>query len=94
MEPATAWPPEIEDLLDHLTRHTRLGRQEAAQVLEEVLAFFAETAPEFVARRHSELRRDGQFNAAIYARIAAELERRRFASPRLSERQIRRLIYG
>ena len=63
-------------------------------MVEEVLAFLSEHPAEYVARRHVELRREGLANAAIFERLARELSRRRFASPPLSERQIRRLVYG
>lgn len=86
--------PRVEELVEHLERSTRLDRAQAARVVEEVLACFAETAPEFVARRHAELRREGASNESIYERIERELGERRFAAPRLSRRQIRRLIYG
>jgi hypothetical protein len=87
-------PCELDDLVQHLARHTRLDPGEACRLVEEVLAYFAETPSEFVTRRHAELRRQGESNDAIYERIARELEGRRFAAPRLSQRQIRRLIYG
>ena len=85
---------EVEDLVEHLARTSRLERGEAARVVEEVLAYFSESAPEFVVRRHADLKRLGLANAAIFCRIAHEIELRRFPAPRLSERQIRRLIYG
>ena len=85
---------EVEDLVEHLARTSRLARSEAAHLVQEVLAFFSESAPEFVARRHADLKREGLANPEIFERIAGELERRRFSAPRLSERQIRRLVYG
>ena len=85
---------DLEDLLDHLVNTTRLQRSEAQRVVEEVLAFFSETAEGFVVRRHRELRAEQLKNAVIYQRITAELKARRFAGPALSTRQIRRIIYG
>jgi hypothetical protein len=68
---------------------------EARRVVGEVIAFFsAETAEEYVRRRHRELRGRGLLNAEIFARVAGELRCRPVAAPRLSERQVRRLIYG
>ena len=81
-------------LLDHLQRTTPLQRPQAARVVADVLAFLSETTEQFVRRRHSELHARGVPNAAAFARIAEELEARRVAPPALSERQIRRLIYG
>lgn len=83
-----------DELLSHLTRTSRLTLGEARRLTLEVLSYFSESPEEFVARRHHELRRAGHTNATIYEQIAAELEQRRFAAPRLTQRQIRRLIYG
>lgn len=82
------------ELLDHLTRTSRLTPDEARRLTLEVLSYFSELPEEFVTRRHNELRRGGLSNASIYERIATELVQRRFAAPQLTERQIRRLIYG
>ena len=64
------------------------------RVVAEVLEYFSESLETFVARRHAELQAEELQNAEIFARIAAELRQRRFAAPALSERQIRRMIYG
>src|SRR5262245_27983966 len=48
-----------DDLLDHLERSTPLSRGEADRVVREVLAYYAETAEQFVRRRHAELARRG-----------------------------------
>jgi hypothetical protein len=85
---------DVGDLLEHLTRITALPPRAAARLVDEVLAYFSESVEAFVARRHRELRAENLQNDAIFARIAAELGRRRFAAPSLTERQIRRLIYG
>lgn len=84
----------LEDLIEHLEGTTRLSRAEVERVVEEFLSYFHESLEQFVRRRHAELRAEDQKNAAIYERIAVEVRRRRFAAPTLSQRQIRRLIYG
>ncbi|MBI5104661.1 MAG: hypothetical protein HZB46_06690 [Solirubrobacterales bacterium] len=86
--------PDRDALLDHLQRTTGLPRQEAGRIVEDVLAYYAETAAQYVGRRHRELQRDGVVNAEAFERIAAELPRRRVAAPDLSVRQLRRLVYG
>ncbi|MGP4114466.1 hypothetical protein ACTWP5_26595 [Streptomyces sp. 4N509B] len=83
-----------DDLVDHLVRSTPLRRGEAARVVMDVLAYFDETVDEFVRRRHRELRSRGLGNEAIFERIAEELSRRAVAPPRLSQRQLRRIVYG
>jgi len=84
----------IDDLLEHLERTTRLSRNEASRVVAEVASFFSESTEEFVARRHRELRREGLTNPGIFERIAAELQSRRVAAPQLTQRQLRRIVYG
>lgn len=81
-------------LLDHLVRSSGLRRSEARRIVEEVVSFYGETPDAFVSRRHRELQAEGMRNRAIYARVAAELEDRRFRATPLSERQIRRIVYG
>jgi hypothetical protein len=83
-----------DDLLAHLTRTTSLSAGEAARVVADVLAYFAEPAEDFIRRRHAELKARGLTNDRIFERIAAELPSRRVAPPELSLRQLRRVVYG
>jgi len=87
-------PNELADLVDYLVRTTRLSRPEATRLVGEVLAFLDERPEEFVCRRHRALQDEGMSNSEIFARLAAELEHRRFRAPAYSERQLRRMIYG
>ncbi|MCP5150652.1 MAG: hypothetical protein H6983_08300 [Ectothiorhodospiraceae bacterium] len=82
------------DLVEYLVRSRGLTPVEARRVIAEVLGYFAETAEEFVTRRHRELQAEGLRNHDIYARIGRELAEMRFRAPVLSERQIRRIVYG
>lgn len=82
------------DLVHELSRTTGLPPVVTARVLADVLAYFDETAEQYVRRRHRELQRRGRANEAIFDQIAAELPRRRVAAPDLSHRQLRRLVYG
>ena len=86
--------PIPSSLLDHLVRTGGLGRAEARRIVEEVISFYGEVPEAFVVRRHRELRAEGVRNRAIYARVVAEMGGWRFRVPRLSERQIRRIVYG
>jgi len=83
-----------QELIDHLRRLGPLDARQAARLLDEVLAFYAETPDAFIRRRHRELQLAGFANAAIYRTLLDELPTRRFAVAPLSERQIRRTIYG
>ena len=81
-------------LVDHVVSTTGLTPAEAARVIDDVVAFHAESVEEFVARRHVQLKTYGAKNDEIFTRIAEELAGRVVAAPRLSERQLRRMIYG
>lgn len=83
-----------EELVEHLCNLTRLDRSEAKKVIEEVVIFYQETPQTFVSRRHRELQLGGYSNSRIYTLIKHELGQRCFSAPVLSERQIRRMIYG
>ena len=63
-------------------------------MIEDVVAFHAEPVEDYVRRRHAQLKTYGAKNAEIFARIAAELADRVVAAPALTERQLRRLVYG
>ncbi|MFC7615975.1 hypothetical protein ACFQV2_23305 [Actinokineospora soli] len=66
----------------------------AARVVADVVAYYGETVEEFVRRRHGELRGRQHRNAEIWGVIADELAARPFAAEALSERQLRRIVYG
>ena len=85
---------DINPLLRHLSAATALDSNQARHVIEEVLAYYAESVEAFVLRRHQELTTEGLRNAVIYQQISLELDGRLFSAAPLSTRQIRRLIYG
>jgi len=86
--------PVDRSLVDHLVSTTELTPSEAARVVEDVIAFHAEPVETYVRRRHAELKTYGVRNPEIFARLAEELAHRVVAAPVLSERQLRRIIYG
>jgi hypothetical protein len=83
-------PPE---LVRHVAATTGLPAATAARVVGDIVGFFGETIEEFVRRRHAELHRDHR-NDQIWALIAAELAGRPVAAPPVSERKLRRMVYG
>jgi uncharacterized protein YpuA (DUF1002 family) len=85
---------ELAELVTYLVRSTRLTPAEARKVVDEVVAFMDETPEDFIRRRHLALQSQGFSNADIFTQIAQDLTQRRFRAPELSERQIRRIIYG
>ena len=84
----------VEDVVDRVVRTTPLPPPLARRVVEEVIAAFAEPVETLVRRRHRELQRAGLTNAAIFAAIAEELQCRLVAAPTMTERQLRRAVYG
>jgi hypothetical protein len=85
---------EMAELIDYLSRTTRLSAAEATRVVDDVLAYLNETPEHFVRRRHLALQALGYSNNAIYAQLTMDLNRWRFRAAPYSERQIRRMIYG
>jgi hypothetical protein len=73
---------------------TGLSEAEASRVVEDVVAFLAEPLEDYVRRRHTELKTYGAKNTQIFEQIAAELAERVVAAPELTERQLRRIVYG
>jgi hypothetical protein len=83
-----------QDLVRYLAASTGLPQPTAVRVVADVTTYFNETIEEFIRRRHAELRQRQRKNDEIWPLMAAELEQRRFAAHRLSERQLRRVVYG
>ena len=85
---------ELLPLLQLLADTTGLDTQRSRRVVDDVIAFLSEQLEVFVKRRHVELGRQGLKNPAIYQQLQQEIEQRRFAAAAVTERQIRRMIYG
>jgi hypothetical protein len=82
------------ELVERIVASTGLTAAEAARVIEDVVAHHAERVEEYVRRRHAELKTHGASNPEIFTRIAEELGGRVVGAPPLTERQLRRIIYG
>jgi DNA-directed RNA polymerase subunit F len=82
------------ELVERIAESTGLTRAEAARVIEDVVAFHAEPVEKLVRRRHAHLKTYGARNPEIFARISEELAARVVAAPPLTERQLRRIVYG
>jgi len=87
-------PPAPQDLVRHVCTTTGLAPGTAERVIADVIAYFGETAAEFVRRRHDELHHRQYKNPQIWPLIATELAHRPVAAPELSQRQLRRIVYG
>ncbi len=86
--------PPINPLVEHLCSVTALPPSQARRLIEDVLGYFNETVEGFATRRHAELQARGWRNDAIFEQLRTEIEQHRFIAQGLTERQIRRLIYG
>jgi len=86
--------PADARLVRHVVATTGLAPAEATRVIEDVLAFHHEPVEAYVRRRHGELKLRGAKNADIFTALRDELADRLVAAPNLSERQLRRMIYG
>jgi hypothetical protein len=82
------------DLVRHVAMTTGLDDATASRVVADVVAYFGQTVEEFVRQRHAELRDKNMRNDEIWPSLVAELEHHRFTAPELTERQLRRIVYG
>jgi len=82
------------ELASHIAASTGLPLPTATRVVADVIAYFGETTEQFVRRRHGEMQRRGLKNARIWVLIAEELRARPVGAGVLSERQLRRIVYG
>ena len=82
------------DLIDRVASSAGLTPGEAARVVQDVLSWYREPVEDYVRRRHAHHQLYGKRNPEIFALIAEELADRLVAAPSLSERQLRRIVYG
>jgi hypothetical protein len=87
-------PPGPQDLVRHVAKSTGLDEATASRVVADVIAYFGQTVEEYVTGRHEALKSRNRKNDDIWPLIAAELGSRRFKAGELSERQLRRIVYG
>jgi hypothetical protein len=83
-----------QDLVRHVARSTGLDEATASRVVADVMAYFGQTVEEYVVKRHENLKSRNRKNDDIWPLIMDELRTRRFKADELSERQLRRMVYG
>ncbi|HVT71225.1 MAG TPA: hypothetical protein VHF26_26000 [Trebonia sp.] len=83
-----------QDLVRHVALSTGLDEATASRVVADVAAYFGQTVEEYVIRRHADLKSRNRRNDDIWPLISGELRTRRFKAGELSERQLRRIVYG
>jgi hypothetical protein len=86
--------PDFADLLDQLERTTQLPRAVLGRVVADVIDHYRETVEQYVRRRHTQLQASGSRNERIWVMLQEELSGRPVAAPPLTERQLRRIVYG
>ncbi|MBV9793054.1 MAG: hypothetical protein JO016_03870 [Actinobacteria bacterium] len=87
-------PVAEPDLVRHVIATTGMSPATATRVIADVVAYFDETVEDYVRRRHHELRLRQLKNAQIWSALADEIASRRFGAPAMTERQLRRIVYG
>jgi hypothetical protein len=87
-------PRSPQDLVRHVARSTGLDEATAARVVADVAAYFGQTVEEYVIMRHAGLKNRNRKNDDIWPLISGELKIRRFKAEDLTERQLRRMVYG
>jgi hypothetical protein len=83
-----------QDLVRHVARSTGLDEATASRVVADVMAYFGQTVEEYVVQRHENLKSRNRKNDEIWPLIMDELRTRRFKADGLSERKLRRMVYG
>jgi len=86
--------PYPQDLVRHVAMSTGLDEATASRVVADVMAYFGQTVEGYVVKRHQDLKSRNRKNDDIWPLIAGELKARRFKAGALSERQLRRMVYG
>ena len=91
-------PPLRSDdspLIAHLVATTGLPESEVVRIVGDVLAFHAETrGGRWSVAGTPSCKTYGAKNDQIFPLLAAELPARVVAAPALTERQLRRIVYG
>lgn len=87
-------PQGPQDLIRHVARSTGLDEATASRVVADIIAYFGQSVEEYVIERHSDLKNRNRKNDDIWPLISGELKSRRFKAVELSERQLRRIVYG
>jgi hypothetical protein len=83
-----------QDLLEHLQAVTGLEEATVAKIVEELHTWYGQDLAAWLRSRHQELQRRGLRNREIFPRLREEAAHILVRPSALTERQIRRIIYG
>jgi hypothetical protein len=78
----------------HVIENYSVSERDFVRLYEEFLEHFGVNLEDFIRHRHFQLKNEGKRNEAIYRIVIGEAERRRFPASGLTERQVRRIVYG
>lgn len=78
----------------YITTTYALNDNDFDRLMEDFNYYYVQELKAFIRIRHQELKLNGLKNNQIYHALKLEIEERRFKSETLSERRIRRIIYG
>lgn len=81
-------------LLEHLHAVTGLEESTVAKIVADIHTWYGQELAEWLRSRHAELQRQGLRNRDIYRLLQNEATEILIRPPALTERQIRRAIYG
>lgn len=87
-------PPVSPDFRAYLLEIVDVTERQLDKVVAHLQDHWSETVEEFVVRRHRQLQRRGVPNRLAYGLIAQDVQSRRFQAKPLSQRQVRRILYG
>lgn len=82
------------DLINHLAAITGLEESLLMKITEEVRAWYSKDLATWIRARHEALQRQGLRNQEIFPRLQEEARQTVVRPDELTERQIRRMIYG
>ena len=85
---------EKSEFKTYITATYALNENDFDRLLEDFNYYYTLELKEFIRTRHLELKTSGLKNSQIYKQLENEVQERRFKNEALSERQIRRVIYG
>ncbi|HOX32637.1 MAG TPA: hypothetical protein PLB91_09910 [Spirochaetales bacterium] len=88
------FPPLSLEQRARLAERYGLSEAELGTLLADLWLLSEEGVEDYARRRHGELRAAGLPNERCFELLEREIASGRFAAPPLSQRQIKRMIYG
>jgi hypothetical protein len=83
----------VNELKERLSQIIPMYSVNFTKLYEELLSFFSESETDYIINRHKELQKEGYKNKEIYSIISKEVSNHLFKGKKLSDRQLKRIIY-